>query len=102
LFFLKSSDSGNVIVKSYYCQEGTLLRKQEKWGQEKWEEEKWGQAPFLYETGHSRKWGLLSRKWGLAPFFLSPFFIGEHPLIYYTLFINELKGGTLGNVPINY
>ncbi len=28
-------------------------------------------------------------------------FIGEHPLIYYTLFINELKGGTLGNVPFN-
>jgi len=28
-------------------------------------------------------------------------FIGEHPFIYYTLFINELKGGTLGNVPIN-
>jgi len=24
-----------------------------------------------------------------------------HPFIYYTLFINELKGGTLGNVPIN-
>ena len=33
------------------------------------------------------------------PFIL---FIGEHPLIYYTLFINELKGGTLGNVPINF
>ena len=30
------------------------------------------------------------------PFIL---FIGEHPFIYYTLFINELKGGTLGNVP---
>ena len=27
-------------------------------------------------------------------------FIGEHPFIYYALFINELKGGTLGNVPI--
>jgi hypothetical protein len=35
----------------------------------------------------------------MSPFIL---FIGEHPLIYYTLFINELKGGTLGNVPINY
>jgi len=34
-----------------------------------------------------------------SPFIL---FIGEHPFIYYTLFINELKGGTLGNVPINY
>jgi len=35
----------------------------------------------------------------MSPFIL---FIGEHPFIYYTLFINELKGGTLGNVPINY
>ncbi len=26
-------------------------------------------------------------------------FIGEHPFVYYTLFINELKGSTLGNVP---
>jgi hypothetical protein len=34
----------------------------------------------------------------MSPFIL---YIGEHPLIYYTLFINELKGGTLGNVPIN-
>ena len=33
----------------------------------------------------------------MSPFIL---YIGEHPLIYYTLFINELKGGTLGNVPI--
>jgi hypothetical protein len=84
LFFLKSSDSGNVIVKSYYCQEGTLLRKQEKWGQEKWEEEKWGQAPFLYETGHSRKWGL-------APFFgtifLVPiFYWGTSPHILYFIY----------------
>ena len=31
-----------------------------------------------------------------SPFIL---FIGEHPFIYYTLFINELKGGTLGNIP---
>jgi len=31
-----------------------------------------------------------------SPFIL---FIGEHPSIYYTLFINELKGSTLGNVP---
>ncbi len=29
-------------------------------------------------------------------------FIGGHPFIYHTLFINELKGGTLGNVPINH
>lgn len=28
-------------------------------------------------------------------------FIGEHPLIYYTLFLNELKGGILGNIPDN-
>ncbi len=33
-----------------------------------------------------------------SPFIL---FIGEHLFIYYTLFINELKGGTLGNVPDN-
>jgi len=32
-----------------------------------------------------------------SPFIL---FIGKHPFIYYTLFINELNGGTLGNVPI--
>jgi len=32
-----------------------------------------------------------------SPFIL---FIGEHRLIYCTLFINELKGGTLGNVPM--
>ncbi len=34
----------------------------------------------------------------MSPFIL---FIGERPFIYYTLFINELKGGTLGNVLIN-
>jgi hypothetical protein len=31
-----------------------------------------------------------------SPFIL---FIGKHPFIYYTLFINELNSGTLGNVP---
>ena len=69
----------------------------------------WGRSP-KYHPFHIRYWlplsiffliksmnkGWLGRK--RPPLF---YLLGGNPFIYYTLFINELKGGTLGNVPIN-